>query len=107
MSYTIDCQNCSYKFNPNNHYECPKCEKRPDLVSVGGDSQEKQFRRQSSFGPLGWFLVVFIISAILGGLITMNRPQEAVNPNSGYEAEWNADNSIDEPSGSFDNQSKP
>jgi hypothetical protein len=64
-------------------------------------------RKHRTLGALGWYLILFVISGTIGGLLTMNEPEDIPNPNVGYDAEWNADNSIDGPAGTFDDQSKP
>jgi hypothetical protein len=107
MSYAIECRNCSHRFNPNNHYVCPNCKVTPDLEAIRIKSKDKPSSKQRSIGALGWYFVLFVISGIIGGLLTMNEPQDTPNPNAGYDAEWNADNSIDGPAGTFDGQSKP
>ena len=67
----------------------------------------EQVSEKSSIGPIGWYLILFVVFAIVGGLLTMNESSDTSNPNSGYNSEWNADNSIDGPTGTFDDQSKP
>jgi hypothetical protein len=107
MSYAIECQNCSHSFNPNNHYLCPNCNFRPDLEAIRTPLRSKPIRKYRSIGALGWYLVLFVFSGIIGGLLVMNESQDTLNPNTGYDAEWNVDNSIDGPTGTFDDQSKP
>jgi hypothetical protein len=108
MGYTIECQNCSNRFNPNNRDLCPTCKTRPERVdiSVGNSAGVKPNRNNRSIGILGWYLILFVVGGLIGGLITMNEFSDSPNPSSGYDAEWEADNSIEGPAGTFDDQSK-
>ena len=109
MGYAIDCHNCSNRFNPNNHDLCPKCKTRPERVDVliTSTPQGSPTRKKREMGAFGWYLVLFVVFGLIGGLLTMNDSPDISNPNSGYDAEWEAENSIDGPAGAFDDQSKP
>lgn len=109
MGYKIDCGNCALQYNPNNHYKCPFCgsKQEPNKISIHSNSEINQPISKRKVGPVGWYLFFFVLSAIIGGLLTLNEAPDSPNPNSGYLDEWNADNSIDGPNGTFDGQSKP
>jgi hypothetical protein len=66
--------------------------------------QEKQEVKNSGSGLLV-FLSVFAVTVLI--VIASMNSQDTYSPNDGYDAEWEADNSIDGPPGTFDDQSKP
>jgi hypothetical protein len=62
-------------------------------------------------GPLGWAPLAIVVILFLWMLVygISNYEPELDNPQpitSGEQQEWNADNSIDGPAGTFDDQSK-
>jgi hypothetical protein len=109
MGYKVDCANCLLQYNPNNHECCPFCGTKLEQVKVFAsvNSQANETSIKRTMGPVGWYFLIFLFSAIVGGLLTLNEAPDSPNPNSGYQDEWNADNSIDGPNGTFDGQSKP
>ena len=107
MSNRYSCQNCAWEFSLNNHYNCPKCGVRGVLEPPsGGSSSDRAAKRTETYGNAVIYgfviLVVFWIGVALVGIAQPER-----GPADGQISEWNQDNSVDGPSGTFDDQSKP
>lgn len=107
MSNRYSCQNCASEFNLNNHYNCPKCGVRGVLTSSGaGSAVDKETKRTESYANaviIGFaILVIFWIGVALVGIA-----QPEGSSGSGQTSEWTQDNSVDGPTGTFDDQSKP
>jgi hypothetical protein len=135
-SYGIECCNCGSTVNfPDTKAASPEehrkyISKRPHSFWVGTPSgetralcypcswnplvKEKYPKRtedtknqKKTFGLIKWVVFIYIISAVLGGALSMNDSSDVSEPSSGYEQEWNADNSLEGSGGNFDSQSKP
>lgn len=110
-SRKVLCFPCSWdrevlKKYPRLQYEKKRFSKTAVALSAhpGINRQEKQEVKRNGSTLLiflsGFALLVLVVIA------SMNSGGE-VSPNDGYVSEWEADNSIDGPAGTFDDQSKP
>ncbi len=107
MSNRYTCQNCTWEFNLNNHYNCPKCGLRGVIKPGSGkNSAEKAAQRSERYANavmIGFaILVIFWIGVALVGI---SQPDGSAG--GGQNSEWYQDNSIEGPAGTFDDQSKP
>jgi len=108
MTFSIDCSKCSFTFNPNSHYNCPSCGVKADFDYAeyrAKNPKDTTKRNEISGSIIIWIAILAGIFWFVVALMGIATPSESQS--NGYDAEWNADNSIEGPAGTFDNQSKP
>ena len=71
---------------------------------VRDQSEPPQLRPNDGLGKK--ILLAFLLSALLGGLLSLGDEGTNNPPRDGLSQEWIADNSIEGPTGTFDNQPK-
>jgi len=85
---------------------CYPCSWNPVITAMYSKQNNNSKTPKKSLSVIQWLLIIFLVSSVLGGMLTMSNSTEISDPSSGYEREWNADNSIEGPVGNFDDQSK-
>ena len=105
------CFPCSWnsetaKKYPRLQYKKQRFSKSAVAVSRHRDIQRKETQAaQKTSGGLVAFLSILALTILV--VISSVNSDENPPVNDGYVDEWNADNSIDGPAGTFDDQSKP
>lgn len=96
----------NHKINTFDKHEIKNVKERNvSFTSKAPGANKKEDTSKSRMGL--WIALIFFVSALIGGLTSTSEDAPTSPNNDGALDEWIADNSIEGPTGTFDQQPKP